>query len=176
MCSIVNGTRPTKPRNSQMIGLSDPLWDLLQGCWNGERSRRPRMKDVEVQVSNAAARWETSVQSRPRLLPFPCRPRESFPSPGMASPSPSPTEAINFSAPDSPRLNVPEIRIIVVGPEDSKLHHMQEFYPTPSPISPHPGTQSDEAFIDRLDAVSSRIVWFGLVLIPCLASRAGFRR
>ena len=134
------------------------------------------MKDVEVRIGSAAVRWETLVQSGRSFLPFPCRSRESSPSPRMASPSPSPTEAINFSTSDSARLNIPEIRIIVVGPEDSKTHHMQEFYPTPSPISPHPGTQSEEALIDRLDAVSSRMVWFNLALIPCLASGTGFCR
>lgn len=175
MCSIVNGIRPAKPKNSTMIGLSDTLWDLLQDCWNGDRLQRPQMQNVEVQVGNAAAQWETWVLSR-RPVPFPRRPREPSPSSVMATYSCSSTETGNSSASDLPRLNAPEIRIVVDGPEDSNPHRMQEFYPPPSPISPYPGTQLNGAFIDRLDGVSSRMIWFDLVLIPGLASRTRFRR
>lgn len=157
------------------MGLSDPLWDLLQDCWNGDRSLRPRMKDVEVHVGNASARWKTPIPSH-HLVPFPRHPQESPPSSLIASSSHSSTETRNSNASDSPRLNAPGIRIVVVGPEDSDPHRMQEFYPTPSPISPHPEVQSNEALIDRLDGVRPQMVWFGLVLTPGLASRTGFRR
>ena len=153
-----------------MIGLSDPLWDLVQDCWNEDRSRRPLMQDVEIRVGNAVARRETPMLSR-RLVPFPRRPWESFSS--LASSSPS---SRNSNASDFPRLNAPDIRIVVVEPEDSNPHRIQESYPTSSPITPHPGTQTNEASIDHLDRVSPRMVRFGIVLIPGLAFRTRFCR
>ena len=175
MYSIVNGTRPTRPDNSMTVGLSDPLWDLLQSCWNGDRSRRPRMQDVEVQVRDAAVLWETPMPLRHRLVPFPQRPWDPLPNPVTVSPSPSSAGSRNSSASDLPRSNTPDIRIDVIGPEEGNLHPMQEFYPPPSPISPGPGGQSSEALINRLDGVSPRLVWSGSTLMQGLASRAGFR-
>ena len=156
-----------------MIGLSDPLWDLIQNCWDGDRSQRPWMQDVEVRVGNAAAQWETPVPPRP-IVPLSYRPRES--SQSLAMVSPSSTETRNSSASDLPRWNIPEIRIDVVGPEENDPHLMQEFYPTPSPISPNPGTQSSETLINRLDGVSPRIIWYGLALTLGLVSRTRFSR
>jgi len=176
VCSIVNGTRPTIPENAATIGLSDPLWELLQACWNGDRSQRPRMQDVEVQLGNAAARWETPTPSR-RPVPFPHRPGNSLPNSLVVSPSSSSTETRNSRASDLPQSGTPVIRIDVVGLEENDPDRMQEFYPTPSPISPsQSGSQSNEALINRLDGVGPRVVWFDSALMPRLASRTRFSR
>lgn len=151
--SIVNGTRPAKPENAITIGLSDLLWELLQACWNEDRSRRPRMDYVEVQVGNAAS-WQ-QIPSR-GSVPFPLRPDDSSQNP----PSPSSTRTRNSSAYDLPRLSIPAIRIDVVGPEENSPYPMQEFYPPPSPISTNSSeSHSNEALINRLDGVSFRAIW-----------------
>ena len=158
---IVNGTRPAKPENATAIGLSDPLWELLQACWDGDRSRRPRIQRVEVQVGNAATQWRTPVQSRSPAPPSP-RPGDSTQNSLVFPPSPSPTRTRNPSVSDLFRLNVPVIRVDVAGPEESSPHRMQEFYPPPSPISSNQsGSHSNEALINRLDGVSPRSPQFG---------------
>jgi len=162
VCWIVNGTRPTKPEDAVAIGLSDPLWELLQACWSGDRSRRPQMQYVEVQVGTAAARWETQTPSR-RSVPLSRRHRDSLSNLSISPPSPSSTGGMRHSsASDPPRANIPEIRIDVVGPEENDPYPMQEFYPIPSPISPsQAGGQSNEALINRLDRVSPPTLRFG---------------
>ena len=151
MFSIVNGTRPTKPQDAMVIGLSDPLWEFLQACWSGDRVQRPRMQDVEAQVGDAAARWETQMPSH-GPVPFPSRPGNSQNAPAIP-PGSNSTGTRRSSASDLPKLNTPAIRI--VGPDENHTHSMQEFYPPPSPISASPsGSPSDEALINRLDSVS----------------------
>ncbi|KAF9647924.1 kinase-like protein [Thelephora ganbajun] len=150
VCSIVNGTRPTKPKNATMIDLSDPMWELLQACWDGDRLQRPRMQHVEVQIGNAAVRWESSMTA----VPFPRRPGVSPSSLLMGSSNPSSTGTRSSNASDPPRLDIPDIRVNVVGPEENNSDGMQEFYPTPSPISPRqPEGHTNETIINRLDGV-----------------------
>ena len=132
-----------------VIGLSDPLWELLQACWSGDRTQRPRMQDVEGRVGDAASEWETPMPSH-GPVPFPSRPGDSQNAPTIP---PGLIETRNSSASDLPKSNPPAIRI--VGPDENNTHPMQAFYPPPSPISPSPsGSSSDEALINRLDSVS----------------------
>jgi hypothetical protein len=51
------GLRPEKPANAKKIGISDPLWQLIQRCWDGERTRRPQIQKVLKGVGDAAADW-----------------------------------------------------------------------------------------------------------------------
>jgi hypothetical protein len=106
------------------------------------------MQDVEIQVGNAAAQWESrgpatrlprSEDHLPSLLAFP------------TSSSPSSTGRRNSSASDMSAT----IGINVVGPEEDDPHRMQEFYPCPSPITPDQSvSHSNEALVNRLDGVS----------------------
>lgn len=47
--------------NAEDIGISDPLWKLVQMCWDGDRLRRPRMQEVVEGVGGAAAHWNTDM-------------------------------------------------------------------------------------------------------------------
>ena len=162
MCSIVNGDRPSKPRNATAIGLSDSLWGLLQACWDGDRSKRPRMQFVEDQINNAAAHWERH-RPRRRSVPLPFRLGDLPSNHLVASSSSSSTGTRNSNASDQSHLSVPVIKIDVVEPEGNGPHPMQEFYPPPSPISPsQSGSLTNEAMIDRLDGVSPQVVLLGL--------------
>ena len=65
MFCVVNGNRPDKPVNAEEIGISDPLWKLVQMCWDGDRLRRPRMQEVVEEVGDAAANWNTDMPPTP---------------------------------------------------------------------------------------------------------------
>ncbi|KAF9785442.1 kinase-like domain-containing protein [Thelephora terrestris] len=152
--SIIGGSRPTKPGNATKIGLSDQLWEFLEACWQGDRTLRPQMQEVEVEVGKAAAPSETHMPPR-RLVPFPLRPRDELPNPLAASSSSSST---GTSVSDQSRLIIPEIRIYAEGSEENEPYHMQEIYPPPPPISPSSQSESPSAVaeINRLDGALER--------------------
>ena len=52
---VVRGVRPSKPANARDIGLSDQVWELLEGCWEEERSLRPPVRDVLARLNLAAS-------------------------------------------------------------------------------------------------------------------------
>ena len=54
---VSHGARPEKPGNAQDVGISDSLWRLIQRCWDGQITRRPRIQEVVKGVGSAAARW-----------------------------------------------------------------------------------------------------------------------
>ena len=58
---VSNGLRPEKPENAEAIGISDPLWGLIQKCWDGERTRRPQIQVVVAGVGSAAVNWRTDM-------------------------------------------------------------------------------------------------------------------
>ena len=58
---VSHGARPGKPANAKAIGISDSLWELIQKCWDGDRTRRPQIHEVVVGVGSAAANWRTDM-------------------------------------------------------------------------------------------------------------------
>ena len=55
--NISSGLRPVKPENAELIGISESLWELIQKCWDGEKTRRPQIQEVVEGVADAAADW-----------------------------------------------------------------------------------------------------------------------
>ena len=55
------GVRPEKPANADAIGISDSLWKLMQRCWEGDRTRRPRIQEVVAGICDAATDWHTDM-------------------------------------------------------------------------------------------------------------------
>ena len=55
------GVRPERPENAEAIGISNPLWKLIQKCWEGDKSRRPQIQEVLAGVGSAAANWHTDM-------------------------------------------------------------------------------------------------------------------
>ena len=43
------------------MGISDSLWGLIQRCWDGGITRRPRIQEVVKGVGSAAARWNIEM-------------------------------------------------------------------------------------------------------------------
>lgn len=57
--SVVNGLRPAKPQDASSIGFFDSLWDFIQLCWDGDRTRRPTAAEVVGHLAEAATNWDT---------------------------------------------------------------------------------------------------------------------
>ena len=55
---ISTGSRPPKPEDAETIGISEPLWKLIQKCWEGDKARRPQIQEVVDGVTSAAANWD----------------------------------------------------------------------------------------------------------------------
>ena len=43
---ILNGVRPEFPQNAEDVGLTVPMWDFLQRCWDGDPTKRPKIDEV----------------------------------------------------------------------------------------------------------------------------------
>ena len=57
MMRIVRGIRPERPRLSHTIGLTDPVWTMVDGCWKEHYSLRPDVPTVARCLATAAAQW-----------------------------------------------------------------------------------------------------------------------
>jgi serine/threonine protein kinase len=55
--AVVEGRRPEKPANASAIGFSDPLWDFVQRCWDGNMRLRPKIAEVVARLGEAVANW-----------------------------------------------------------------------------------------------------------------------
>lgn len=55
------GERPKKPLNAEDIGIFDPLWGLIQKCWQGNPSQRPQIQEVVNGVGDASANWNIDM-------------------------------------------------------------------------------------------------------------------
>ncbi|KAF9647120.1 kinase-like protein [Thelephora ganbajun] len=52
---VLGGDKPPKPANALELGLSDKVWELLEDCWQTERTLRPSVKDILGRVKAAAS-------------------------------------------------------------------------------------------------------------------------
>ena len=58
---ISSGLRPEKPKDAEAIGMSDSLWELIQRCWIGDKTRRPQIQEVVAGVGDAATNWHIDM-------------------------------------------------------------------------------------------------------------------
>lgn len=56
---MLHGGRPVKPTGAEDIGISNCLWELMEKCWDGDKSQRPLIQEVMEVVGNAATNWLT---------------------------------------------------------------------------------------------------------------------
>lgn len=67
MMRIVRGIRPERPPRSHMIGFTDPVWTIVEGCWKESCYLRPDAPAVVGCLVTAAAQWTpTSPPDDPR--------------------------------------------------------------------------------------------------------------
>ena len=66
MYAIVHeGKRPEKPENASAVGLSDPLWNFAQRCWDADEKLRPGVGEVVAHVGAAVANWDGLMPPSP---------------------------------------------------------------------------------------------------------------
>lgn len=56
--NVFDGMRPPKPENASAIGLSDPLWNFVQRCWDGKMELRPKVAEAVTHLERATAAWD----------------------------------------------------------------------------------------------------------------------
>jgi hypothetical protein len=57
-CQVVlDGERPPRPRNSESLGITNEIWDLLERCWAKDASSRPAAKHVVHSLERAIKHW-----------------------------------------------------------------------------------------------------------------------
>ncbi|KAF9781243.1 kinase-like domain-containing protein [Thelephora terrestris] len=61
-CKVVlEDERPRRPRDSEKLGFTDEVWEVLQNCWGKEPSTRPSVDLVAVCLKQAAETWVVDV-------------------------------------------------------------------------------------------------------------------
>ena len=50
---ILGGGRPSVPENTERLGLSSEVWDLINRCWEEDPLKRPTMEDVVRELQEA---------------------------------------------------------------------------------------------------------------------------
>jgi hypothetical protein len=55
---VVNGKRPSRPVNSESLGISDPLWATLWSCWIADPTRRPGVEAVRKLLQQEIPTWD----------------------------------------------------------------------------------------------------------------------
>lgn len=58
---VLRGGRPDKPTDAEDIGISDRLWNLMQRCWDNDKTRRPLIKEVTDTIRKVALNWHTDM-------------------------------------------------------------------------------------------------------------------
>ena len=74
---VMTGERPGKPDDAKSLGLSEPLWVLVELCWSKESSERPTARRLLDHLSDVSHTWvppmvypvtETATDSDPSSL------------------------------------------------------------------------------------------------------------
>ena len=61
-CKVVlEGERPRRPRDSEKLGFTDKVWEVLQKCWEKVPSARPRVDLISTCLKGAAETWVVDV-------------------------------------------------------------------------------------------------------------------
>jgi hypothetical protein len=61
-CKVVlEDERPRRPRDSEKLGFTDEVWEVLENCWDKDPSARPSVDLVAVCLKQAAETWVVDV-------------------------------------------------------------------------------------------------------------------
>lgn len=61
-CKVVlEDERPQRPRDSEKLGFTDKVWEVLQKCWEKNPSGRPSIDVVSAYLKQAAETWVVDV-------------------------------------------------------------------------------------------------------------------
>jgi hypothetical protein len=60
MAAILKGTRPSRPTTVEAAeSLHDPIWHVMQRCWNAEPQSRASLREVAELFGPYTARYES---------------------------------------------------------------------------------------------------------------------
>lgn len=54
---VLTNERPPRPGNSESLGFTKEIWNLLESCWSRDVSSRPTAKRVVNRLEGAAKGW-----------------------------------------------------------------------------------------------------------------------
>lgn len=58
---VIEGERPQRPRDSEKLGFTDRVWEILQKCWEKNPPTRPSIDIVSAYLKQAAETWVVDV-------------------------------------------------------------------------------------------------------------------
>ena len=58
---VLEDERPPRPRDSEKLGFSNDVWEMLQRCWEKEPSSRPSVDIVSACLKQAAETWKVDA-------------------------------------------------------------------------------------------------------------------
>lgn len=57
-CEVaLEGKRPPRPNNSESLGITDEIWELLELCWAEDASSRPKVSHVMRRLEGMTKNW-----------------------------------------------------------------------------------------------------------------------
>ena len=59
--AVLEDERPPRPRDSDNLGFTDQVWELLGKCWDKRPSARPSVDAVSACLKHAAETWVVDV-------------------------------------------------------------------------------------------------------------------
>lgn len=61
-CKVVlENERPQRPRDSEKLGFTDNVWEILQTCWDKDPKDRPSIDIVSAYLKQAVESWVVDV-------------------------------------------------------------------------------------------------------------------
>lgn len=61
-CQVaLEGERPPRPKNSESLGITNEIWDLLELCWAKDVSSRPVINHVVTCLEGAMKHWSADA-------------------------------------------------------------------------------------------------------------------
>ena len=58
---VLEGKRPPRPNNSEILGITDEIWNLLELCWAKDASSRPEVSRVLACLKGIAKHWKADA-------------------------------------------------------------------------------------------------------------------
>ena len=58
---VLNGRRPPRPQNREILGLSEDIWMFVERCWDRDPSVRPHIADILSLFEVASRHWVSST-------------------------------------------------------------------------------------------------------------------
>ena len=58
---VIENERPLRPRDSEKLGFTDKIWEILQTCWEKDPSARPSIDAISADLKRAAGAWVVDV-------------------------------------------------------------------------------------------------------------------